>query len=443
MSVQLKNKIARMRSVVRECNPVRKAGQVVSKIGIILEVEGLDCSVGDLCLIDRGGSQPPVRAEVTGFRDDRLLLIPYDRMDGIGEGLDVYPAGGALDIPPGEMLLGRVVDGTGKPQDDLGNISTDINIPVNNLAPLPLRRRPITEPLETGIKVVDSILTCGRGQRMGVFSGSGLGKSVLLGMMCRNADSDVNVIALIGERGREVREFVRDTLGPEGIRKSVVIAATSDRSAVERIKGVEVAVSVAEYFRDRGKDVLLILDSLTRYAMAQREVGLAIGEPPTARGYTPSVFSNLARILERAGNGERGSITGIYSVLVEGDDVSADPLTDAIRAILDGHIILSRKMANSACYPAVDILTSISRLAPQLLNDEQKRRREKVLEWYGRYRESEDLINIGAYKKGTNPEVDTAIEKYRVLRDFFRQDIDSSFSMGETERQLSEIVEGE
>ncbi|MBD3179653.1 MAG: FliI/YscN family ATPase [Candidatus Latescibacteria bacterium] len=436
----IRDKLAEIRGSVAGVPVIRKTGQVTGKIGMVLEVEGLECSVGDLCLVERGYSAEPVRAEVTGFRDEKLLLMPFDSIEGISEGMDVYPGGEALKIPPGETLLGRVIDGTGRPQDGLGEIETDESIPVNNLAPLPLHRQPINMPLETGVKVVDSILTIGRGQRMGVFSGSGLGKSVLLGMMCRNASSDVNVIALIGERGREVREFVENTLGPEGLRKSVVISATSDRSAVERVKGVEVAMSVAEYFRERGKDVLLVLDSLTRFAMAQREIGLAAGEPPTARGYTPSVFSSLATMLERAGNGKRGSITGIYSVLVEGDDVSADPLTDAIRAILDGHIILSRRMANSACYPAIDILASISRLAPQLLDDRQQKRREKVLQWYGTYRESEDLINIGAYKEGTNPDVDEAIEKYGSLRDFFRQSIGSCYRMNDTEEQLSQIV---
>ncbi|RKZ05909.1 hypothetical protein DRQ05_05610, partial [bacterium] len=291
-------------------------------------------------------------------------------------------------------------------------------------------------------KVVDSTVPTGIGQRMGIFAGSGVGKSVLLGMICRYARSDVNVIALIGERGREVREFVDNILGRKGLEKSVVVVATSDRSPVMRVKGAETAMTIAEYFRDMGKNVLFIMDSVTRYAMAQREIGLAIGEPPTSRGYTPSVFAKLPALLERAGSSANGSITGFYSVLVEGDDVSADPLTDAVRAILDGHIILSRRIANTGQYPAVDVLESVSRLASALLNQRQQQVREKVLRWFANYREAEDLINIGAYERGSNPTIDEAIEMTQKLREFFRQPIEQSFSFAETEKALMNIVGG-
>ena len=345
-----------------------------------------------------------------------------------------------LSVPVGEELLGRVIDSVGEPIDGKSRIVTREYRPLESFAPSPLSRRPINRILETGVKVIDSIVPCGIGQRMGIFAGSGVGKSVLLGMICRNASSDVNVIALIGERGREVREFVDNVLGPEGLKKSVIVVATSDRSPVMRVKGAETAMTIAEYFRDMGKNVLFIMDSITRYAMAQREIGLAIGEPPTSRGYTPSVFAKLPALLERAGSSAHGSITGLYSVLVEGDDVSADPLTDAVRAILDGHIILSRKIANTGHYPAIDVLESVSRLAPVLLNEEQQRRREKVLRWFANYREAEDLINIGAYERGSNPEIDEAIEKTNQLMDFFKQSVDESFTLSETERALSQIT---
>ncbi len=409
-------------------------------VGLVAEVEGVSASVGDICLIETGRNTPPIFAEVVGFRDEKLLIMPIEKTFGIGEGSSVYPTGKMLSIPVGEELLGRVIDSVGEPLDGKPRIVTGEYRPLESFAPSPLTRRPINRILETGIKVIDAIVPCGLGQRMGIFAGSGVGKSVLLGMICRYAASDVNVIALIGERGREVREFVDNILGIEGMKKSVVVVATSDRSPVMRVKGAETAMTIAEYFRDMGKNVLFIMDSITRYAMAQREIGLAIGEPPTARGYTPSVFAKLPALLERAGSSAAGSITGLYSVLVEGDDVSADPLTDAVRAILDGHIILSRKLANMGQYPAVDVLESVSRLAPVLLNEEQKSRREKVLKWFADYREAEDLINIGAYEKGSNPSIDEAIEMTSRLRRLFKQDIGESFSLRQTEMELSSII---
>jgi len=409
-------------------------------VGLVSEIEGVSASVGDICLIETGRNSPPVYAEVVGFREGKLLAMPLEKAIGIGEGNAVYPTGRVLSVPVGEELLGRVIDSVGEPIDGKSRIVTREYRPLESFAPSPLSRRPINRILETGVKVIDSIVPCGIGQRMGIFAGSGVGKSVLLGMICRNASSDVNVIALIGERGREVREFVDNVLGPEGLKKSVIVVATSDRSPVMRVKGAETAMTIAEYFRDMGKNVLFIMDSITRYAMAQREIGLAIGEPPTSRGYTPSVFAKLPALLERAGSSAHGSITGLYSVLVEGDDVSADPLTDAVRAILDGHIILSRKIANTGHYPAIDVLESVSRLAPVLLNEEQQRRREKVLRWFANYREAEDLINIGAYERGSNPEIDEAIEKTNQLMDFFKQSVNEAFALSETEQALSQII---
>jgi len=440
MQEQLQKRWDRLQSTVSQINPVRVCGRVTSMVGLISEIEGVSASVGDICLIETGRNSPPVYAEVVGFREGKLLAMPLEKAIGIGEGNAVYPTGRVLSVPVGEELLGRVIDSVGEPIDGKSRIVTREYRPLESFAPSPLSRRPINRILETGVKVIDSIVPCGIGQRMGIFAGSGVGKSVLLGMICRNASSDVNVIALIGERGREVREFVDNVLGPEGLKKSVIVVATSDRSPVMRVKGAETAMTIAEYFRDMGKNVLFIMDSITRYAMAQREIGLAIGEPPTSRGYTPSVFAKLPALLERAGSSAHGSITGLYSVLVEGDDVSADPLTDAVRAILDGHIILSRKIANTGHYPAIDVLESVSRLAPVLLNEEQQRRREKVLRWFANYREAEDLINIGAYERGSNPEIDEAIEKTNQLMDFFKQSVDESFTLSETERALSQIT---
>jgi len=440
MQELLQKRWDRLQSTVSQINPVRVCGRVTSMVGLISEIEGVSASVGDICLIETGRNSPPVYAEVVGFREGKLLAMPLEKAIGIGEGNAVYPTGRVLSVPVGEELLGRVIDSVGEPIDGKSRIVTREYRPLESFAPSPLSRRPINRILETGVKVIDSIVPCGIGQRMGIFAGSGVGKSVLLGMICRNASSDVNVIALIGERGREVREFVDNVLGPEGLKKSVIVVATSDRSPVMRVKGAETAMTIAEYFRDMGKNVLFIMDSITRYAMAQREIGLAIGEPPTSRGYTPSVFAKLPALLERAGSSAHGSITGLYSVLVEGDDVSADPLTDAVRAILDGHIILSRKIANTGHYPAIDVLESVSRLAPVLLNEEQQRRREKVLRWFANYREAEDLINIGAYERGSNPEIDEAIEKTNQLMDFFKQSVNEAFTLSETERALSQIT---
>ncbi|MBN1164720.1 MAG: FliI/YscN family ATPase [Candidatus Krumholzibacteriota bacterium] len=440
MQVRSPKKWDRLRSAILDTNPVQASGRVVGMIGMVTEVEGVRASVGDICAIETGRHSEPLVAEVVGFRQDKLLLMPFNSTSGVGKGSVVFPSGKPLTIPVGEQLLGRVMGALGEELDGKGPILSAHWKTLDNLAPSPLERRPINTMLETGVKAVDAILPCGMGQRMGIFSGSGVGKSVLLGMICRNAISDVNVIALIGERGREVREFVDNILGKKGMSKSVVVAVTSDRSPVLRVKGAEAAMTIAEYFRDQGLNVLFMMDSVTRYAMAQREIGLAVGEPPTARGYTPSVFAKLPALLERAGNGSRGSITGFYSVLVEGDDISADPLTDAIRAILDGHIVLSRRLANANLYPAVDILESISRLAPVFLTADRKARRERILKWYTDYREAEDLINIGAYEKGSNPDIDIAVTMCKELREFFRQDLLESSSFENTSTSLAGLI---
>ncbi len=442
MESLLKKRWTRLQTALAESSPVEESGFVAGMIGLVVEVEGIKASVGDMCSIETGRHEDPLIAEVVGFRDERILLMPFSQVIGIGEGSRVFPAGKPMSIPVGDRLLGRVIGAMGEPIDNRGDISTGEWRTTDNIAPSPLDRNPISRMMETGVKAIDSMLPCGMGQRMGIFAGSGVGKSVLLGMICRNAISDVNVIALIGERGREVREFIENVLGKKGLEKSVIVAVTSDRSPVMRVKGAETAMAIAEYFRDRGRNVMFMMDSVTRYAMAQREIGLAVGEPPTARGYTPSVFAKLPALLERAGNGACGSITGFYSVLVEGDDISADPLTDAIRAILDGHIVLSRRLANMNQYPAIEILESISRLAPVFLNGEQKERRDRVMKWMSDYREAEDLINIGAYEPGSNPSIDKAIEMNGGLRDFFRQDIAEHVSFRDTETALALIADG-
>jgi len=439
----LLNRWGLLKTTVRNANLVQPVGRVSSVVGLVVEVGGLRASVGDICTIDTGRHTRSVTAEVVGFRDEKLLLMPFEKVVGISEGSAAYHSGKPFNVPVGEGLLGRVIGALGEPLDGKGPVFTSGWRSLDALAPSPLDRLPIDKQLETGVKIVDAIVPCGLGQRMGIFSGSGVGKSVLLGMISRYARSDVNVVALIGERGREVREFVENVLGRDGLRRSVVVTVTSDRSPVMRVKGAESAMAIAEYFRDMGLNVLFIMDSITRYAMALREIGLAVGEPPTARGYTPSVFAKLPAILERAGNGSRGSITGLYSVLIEGDDISADPLTDAIRAILDGHVVLSRKLANMGLYPAVDILESVSRLAPELLDGRQSKRRDGILKWFADYREAEDLINIGAYESGSNPEVDKAIEMVGRLRGFFRQNIKDSSPLSYTEDCLGTIINGE
>ncbi|PWN05175.1 flagellar protein export ATPase FliI [Rhodohalobacter mucosus] len=397
----------------------RRYGKVSSVIGTVIEATGLDASVGELHVIHTAGGSK-IEAEVVGIRDNKSLLMPLDRVEGIKSGCLVEPKSGAMSIRVSEHLLGRVIDANGNPIDSLGPVEKPEHVPVHNGPPGPMERKAIDTPLITGIRAIDGFTTLGRGQRIGIFAGSGVGKSTLMGMIAKESDADVNVIALIGERGREVKEFIDEILGPEGLRRSVVVATTSDKAAMSRVKAAFTASAVAEYFRDRGKNVLLMMDSVTRVAMAQREIGLASGEPPTTKGYTPSVFAMLPQLLERAGSTEKGSITGLYTVLVDNDDMN-EPIADAVRSILDGHIVLSRKLAHKNHYPAIDVLSSISRIMNQIVPAEKTEISQKARELLAVYAEAEDLINIGAYSKGSNPKIDEAIGKIDELNAFLKQ----------------------
>ncbi len=416
-------------------------GKVVRVVGLVIESKGPEASVGEICEIylKNGGS---VKAEVVGFREDRVLLMPLGDMGSIGPGCEVVATGESLKVRVGEGLLGRILNAFGEPIDDKGPITWEDEYPLNRKPPHPLRRRRIKEPISIGVRAIDGLLTCGKGQRMGIFAGSGVGKSTLLGMIARNTSASVSVIGLVGERGREVREFVERDLGEEGLRRSVVVVATSDEPALIRLKAAFTATAIAEFFRDKGLDVILMMDSVTRFAMAQREVGLTIGEPPATRGYTPSVFSLLPRLLERAGNSDRGSITGFYTILVEGDDMN-EPIADTVRSILDGHIVLSRKLASQNHYPAIDILRSISRLMIEIVPREHYVAAGRLRELLSAYEEAQDLINIGAYAKGSNRVVDEALEKIDEIRRFLIQGINEKSTLEEAREWLIKNFGGE
>lgn len=413
-------RVAGLASRSRSTRVLERRGHVVQVIGLVIESEGPMVAVGEICRIQSGRHDEPTLAEVVGFRNHRVLLMPMGEVHGIHPGAEVIALGKPLQVGVGDALMGRVIDGLGRPLDGLGPVATDRTVNVNVLPPHPLRRLRIQEPFQTGIKALDTFIPCGRGQRLGIFAGSGVGKSTLLGMIASRAEADVNVIALIGERGREVREFLEKDLDETGRRKSVVVVATSNEPAVARLKGAFVAMSVAESFRDSGRNVLLMMDSVTRFAMAQREVGLAVGEPPATRGYTPSVFSLLPQLLERAGTGERGSITGLFTVLVEQDDMN-DPIGDAVRSILDGHVVLSRELATQNHYPAVDVLESVSRLSRDLCSGPQLDLAGRARDSLATYRKNQDLINIGAYVAGSSPAIDQSIQLQDPLRRFLRQ----------------------
>jgi flagellum-specific ATP synthase len=415
-------------------------GKVSRVIGLTIESRGPAVRLGETCHIYPIKSKDPVLAEVVGFKEDTVLLMPLGEMEGIGPGSMVIATGNTLEVDVGEQLLGRILDGMGNPIDDFEPPSLNYSYPVNNQPPNPLSRTKITEPLPLGVKAIDGFLTCGRGQRIGIFAGSGVGKSTLLGMIARNTLADINVIALIGERGREVKEFIDNDLEEEGLKKSVVIVVTSDQPPLVRMKGALLATSIAEYFRDCGKNVVLMMDSLTRFSMAQREVGLAIGEPPVTKGYTPSVFAVLPKLLERAGNSSKGSITGLYTVLVDGDDMN-EPIADAVRGILDGHIVLSRNLANKNHYPAIDILASVSRVMPNIVDKEHIDIVGRIKDLMATYRDSEDLINIGAYIKGTNKKVDMAIEKIEAINDFLKQGVHDRLTFDEIVELLRGILD--
>ena len=408
-----------------------KKGKIVNVIGLTIESAGPDAKLGDICYIfPEDKTKKPIMAEVVGFKEGKTQLMPYDITDGIGIGNMVENTGKPLTVKTGEELLGKTLDGLGRMLDG-SEIVSGVSYPVESLPPDPMSRTIIDEVLPLGVKAVDGLLTVGKGQRIGIFAGSGVGKSTLMGMFARNTKADINVIALIGERGREVREFIERDLGEEGMRRSVVVVATSDRPALERNKAAKTATAIAEYFRDQGKDVLLMMDSLTRFSMAQREIGLAGGEPPVSRGYPPSVYAEMPKLLERAGRAATGSITGLYTVLVDGDDFN-EPITDTARSILDGHIMLSRKLGHKNHYPAIDVLQSISRCMSQIATREHKQISGKLKNVLATYNESEDLINIGAYKRGSNKSIDYAMDKIDAVNAFLMQDVDAKFDFEET-----------
>lgn len=404
-------------------------GKVTKVVGLTVESVGPDASINDVCMISSRNGEVNVRAEVIGFHDDRLLLMPYEDVSGIGVGSMVVNMHEPLLVGVGPELLGKALDGLGRPLDGSGLLTSEA-YPVDAPAPDPMDRVLISDILPLGVRAVDGLLTLGKGQRIGIFAGSGVGKSTLLGMFARNTKADINVIALIGERGREVREFIERDMGEEGMRRSVVIVATSDRPALLRRNAAKTATAIAEYFRDQGKDVLLMMDSLTRFSMAQREIGLASGEPPVTRGYPPSVYSEMPKLLERAGNSDRGSITGLYTVLVDGDDFN-EPITDTARSILDGHIMLDRRLAHRNHYPAIDVLQSISRVMSSIADSNHKEAAGKLKNVMATYQEAEDLINIGAYKSGSNPNIDYAIEKIDAVNSFLLQETHEKFSFEE------------
>ncbi len=410
---------ARLRQAVSRGPLTRYCGRVCDIVGLVIESNGPNCAVGDLCEItDAKGTRLP--AEVVGFRGDRTLLMPLREISGVRIGAEVEAMGHCIQVPTGDALIGRTLDGLGRPLDDLGPLRSDGFYPIHAGAPNPMTRPLISQPLATGVRAIDGMLTLGEGQRMGIFAGSGVGKSTLLGMIARNCQADVNVVALVGERGREVREFIENDLGPEGKARSVLVCATGEQSALMRVKAAMTATAIAESFRDRGKRVLLMMDSVTRFAMAQREIGLAVGEPPSTKGYTPSVFSLLPRLMERTGASDKGSITALYTVLVDGDDTN-EPIADATRSILDGHIVLSRKLTGRGHYPPIDILQSLSRTMPMVASEDHLQTARRLRELVGAYADVEDLVNIGAYKAGSNPLADAAIARRPLILEFLQQ----------------------
>lgn len=414
-------------------------GYITRVIGLVIESEGPRVSIGEICLIE--SREKTITTEVVGFDNNRVLLMPIGSMEGISPGARVIATGEKLKIKIGESLLGQVLDGLGRPiLSKKNSLNGLVEVPVMAKPPDPLLRKRITEPLSLGIRSIDGLLTCGKGQRIGVFSGSGVGKSTMMGMVARNTAADINVIGLIGERGREVREFIERDLGEEGLRRSVVVVSTSDKPALVRVKAAHVTTAVAEYFRNQGLSVLLMMDSVTRVAMALREVGLAVGEPPATRGYPPSVFAELPKLLERTGNNDIGSITALYTVLVEGDDFN-EPVSDTVRGILDGHISLSRVLAARNHYPAVDILESVSRVMPEIVDKTHLDAAGRIKSLLASYMEAEDLINIGAYQPGSNPAVDEAISKISSIREYLKQGINEKVESEETCNSLLEIAE--
>lgn len=427
------------KKILDNARTIQKVGKVIEIIGLIIEADGPKSSIGDLCYI-MGDNDEPIQAEVVGFREDRVLLMPLGALVGLKAGAKVINTGSAMKVKVADDILGRVLDGLGNPIDDLGAISAEKFYSTAGKLINPLKRKPIDEPLSLGIRAIDGLITVGKGQRMGIFAGSGVGKSTTLAMMAKNTTADVNVIALVGERGREVREFIEHTLGKEGMKRSVVVVATSEQPSLVKIKAAFVACAIAEYFRDKGKDVLFMLDSVTRIALAQREVGLAVGEPPATRGYTPSVFALMPKFLERAGANEFGTITGLYTVLVEGDDFN-EPISDVARSILDGHIMLSRSLAHKNHYPAIDVLQSISRVMNNIVSNDHKAAAGKIRALLAAYAKNEDLINIGAYQRGADPLTDKAINLMERIEGYLKQNTDDKTSYDVSVNELIKLAQ--
>ncbi|MDD6770677.1 MAG: flagellar protein export ATPase FliI [Inconstantimicrobium porci] len=427
---------SKLEKKISETNTVFTEGKVTKVIGLTIEAEGIKSFVGELCTIYNEMNNS-IKCEVVGFRDNAVLLMPLGELVGISPGCRVVPENKPLSVRCSDELLGKIIDGLGNPLDG-SRIQFGEDYNLDNDPPDPMKRKRIKEIMPTGLRAIDAFLTCGEGQRLGIFAGSGVGKSTTLGMIAREAKADVNVISLIGERGREVLDFIEKDLGPEGMKRSVVVCATSDKPALIRLKGALTATAIAEYFRDQGKKVILMMDSVTRFAMAQREIGLAIGEPPATKGYTPSVFAKLPRLLERSGTSEKGSITAFYTVLVDGDDFN-EPIADAVRGILDGHIVLSRALAHKNHYPAIDVLNSVSRLMPSIAPEEHKNAASEARDLLATYKESEDLINIGAYAKGSNKKIDKAINFNDSLNNFLKQKIDEKAPYEKTIETLTSM----
>ncbi len=420
---------------------IQAQGKVTNIVGLVIEAQGPMSRLGTVCDIYTQGDLRKISAEVLGFRDNKVMMMPLEEMRGIGPGCPIVARQQRAVIPVGAGLLGRVIDGLGNPIDGKGPIAVESEYPIYAVPVNPLSRKRISRPLDLGIRAINGLLTLGCGQRIGIFAGSGVGKSVLLGMIARKTAADVNVIALIGERGREVNEFIEKELGSEGLKRSVIVVATSDHLPLIRMRGAFIATTIAEFFRDQGQHVNLMMDSVTRFAMAQREIGLALGEPPTTKGYTPSVFTLLPKLCERAGtSANKGTITGLYTVLVEGDDTN-EPIADALRSILDGHINLSRDLANQAHYPAIDILGSVSRVMEDIIDAQQKQCARKLKEIVATYRKAEDLINIGAYVAGSNQKIDHAIAMIEKINRYLRQDIDETSPFNECVTQLVDLFE--
>lgn len=431
--------LEKFNTAIDHCKSMNMIGKVVQIVGLVIECSGPNVSMGELCYVHSHFEDvEPLPAEVVGFREGYVLLMPLGETKGIGPGCQVVSAQKVLQVKVGPELLGRVIDGLGNPIDGKGPILCQKEYPIQADPPAPLERPVIKDSLYVGVRAIDGLITMGQGQRIGIMAGSGVGKSTLLSMIARNTEADISVIALVGERGREVKEFIERDLGEEGLKRSVVVVATSDKPALVRIKGALTATAIAEYFRDRGRKVVLMMDSVTRFAMAQREVGLTVGEPPATRGYTPSVFALLPRLLERAGTSAKGSITGIYTVLVDGDDMN-EPIADAVRSILDGHIVLSRNIAAQNHFPAIDVLASVSRVMSAVVPKEHMEANRKLRALMAVYKEAEDLIHIGAYVKGSSPKIDEAVQKIDAINDFLCQGVFEVQSFEETIQRLEGI----